>query len=297
MMRSSELSGIVCLLVGLQLLPVVDGIARLLSAEYPVAMLVWGRYTFHLLIVMPVALWRHGRHALMPAGFALQLARGALLLACTFLFFLAVSHMPVADAIALVFVYPFLVTALSPLVLGEHVGARRWAAVAVGFVGVLVVVRPGGGFYPVGTPLALGAGSLFAVYVLVTRRLAGRAPPLVGLAFAAVVGAVVMNVALPFIWQPPPLHVLALMAVMGLLTAAGHGLVMRAYELAPAPLLAPLGYSEIVGAVVVGWILFREFPDAPAWLGIAIICAGGVYISLRERQRGISVPRNVAPPG
>ena len=181
--------------------------------------------------------------------------------------------------------------------IGGKAGNSTGLAVAEGFGGVLLVVRPGGGFYPAGTPLALLAGSLFAVYVLVTRRLAGRAPPLVGLAFTAVVGAVVLTVALPWIWQPVTLGVLGLMAVMGILTAVGHGLVMRAYEMAPASLLAPLGYTEIVGAVVVGVLLFDHWPDSTTWLGTAVIVASGVYISLRERRRGIAPAAGSQPPG
>jgi len=285
------------LLAGLQLLPVVDGLARYLSTEYSVLLLAWGRYTSHLVAVLPVAVWRHGRDALWPPSPWLQLLRGTLLVLATLCFFGAVARMPVADSIAVVFVYPFIVTAASALLLGEAVGRRRWSAVATGFLGVLVIARPGGGFDPAGTVLALGAGTSFACYTLITRHLAGRAPPLVGLTFTAVVGAVVMNLALPWTWQPVSAEAGALMALMGLLTATGHGLVMRAYETAPASLLAPLGYSEIVGAVLVGVALFGEFPDPMTWLGIAIIAASGVYISLRETRRGVPVPRSAAPPG
>ena len=294
---ASHLAAILMLLAGLQLLPVVDGLARYLSAEYSVLLLAWGRYVSHLAAVLPVAVWRHGRDALWPPSPWLQLLRGALLVLATLCFFGAVSRMPVADSIAVVFVYPFIVTALSALLLGEPVGVRRWSAVATGFLGVLVVARPGGTFDPVGTPLALGAGTSFACYTLITRHLAGRAPPLVGLTFTAVVGAIVMTLALPWIWQPVSPGAGALMVLMGLLTATGHGLVMRAYETAPASLLAPLGYSEIVGAVLVGVALFGEFPDPTTWAGIAIIAASGVYISLRETRRGVPVPRSAAPPG
>jgi len=285
------------LLVGLQLLPVVDGLARHLSTEYSVLLLAWGRYTSHLVAVLPVALWRHGRAALWPPSPWLQLLRGALLVLATLCFFGAVARMPVADSIAVVFVYPFIVTAASALLLGESVGVRRWSAVAAGFLGVMVVARPGGSFDPMGTVLALGAGTSFAAYTLITRHLAGRAPPLVGLTFTAVVGAIAMNLALPWTWQPVSAGAGGLMLLMGLLTATGHGLVMRAYETAPASLLAPLGYSEIVGAVLVGVVLFGEFPDAVTWLGIAIIAASGVYISLREVRRGTPAPRGAAPPG
>ena len=277
------LKGIVMMVGAMLLVPTLDGLAKHLSADYGTLQLVWARYFFHAAALLPFVLWRYGRRALAPQRPVLQILRGGLLLASTVLFFAAIARMPLADAVALVFVYPMAVTLLSALVLGEAVGPRRWSAVVVGFIGALIVIRPGLGVIGQGGLLALGAGGAYALYVLTTRQLAGSAPPLVTLTFTALLGCLVTTLAVPFAWRTPDALDLALMVAMGLIAAAVHFLIIRALEHASASLLAPYGYSEIVMATAIGFFVFGDFPDAWTWLGIAVIVASGLYISLRER--------------
>ena len=274
------------MVAAMMVVPLMDGIAKHLSATFSVAQVTWARYFFHLIILLPVVLWRHGAGALMLHKPLLQVVRGGFLLGSTILFFAAIALMPIADAIALVFVAPLIVTALSPFVLGERVGIRRWTAVTVGFFGVLVIVRPGMSAFHWGMLLALGAGAIYAFYSLATRRLSGSAPPLVTLTYTALLGAVVMSAAVPFFWTPPAASDIAWMALMGGIAAVGHFLIIKSFEYAEASLLAPLGYSEIVGATAVGYFAFGDFPDHVTWAGVAIIIASGVYVSLRERAVG-----------
>ncbi len=285
--------GIALIVLFYLLVPLMDGIAKFLSADYPVVEIVWARYFFHLLILLPLVLLRHGGRALLPARPLAQLLRGGLLLASTILFFAAISEMPIADAIALVFVSPLVVTALSPFVLGEKVGPRRGAAVAVGFLGALVIIRPGLGVVQPAALLALAAGAIFGFYLLATRRLAGAAPPLVTLTYTALVGAVVMTLWVPAVWVAPTAAAGPLMIAMGALAASGHFLLIRAFEHAQATLLAPFAYVEIIGATAIGFFALGDFPDGWTWLGIAIIAASGIYISLREKRLEIHRP----PPG
>ncbi len=282
--EDSPARGIVLMLAAMAVVPVMDGVAKHLSASFPVLQVVWARYFFHLLILLPVVLWRHGAGALLLRNPWLQVARGGFLLGSTVLFFAAIAVMPIADALALVFVAPLVVTALSPLILGERVGLRRWTAVGVGFVGVVVIVRPGLSAFHPGMLLALGAGTVYAFYSLATRKLSGSAPPLVTLVYTALLGALVMSALVPVVWTPPGTEDLFWMVLMGALAAAGHFLVIKSFEHAEASLLAPLGYSEIVMATVVGYVAFGDFPDAWTWLGVAIVIASGVYVSLRERR-------------
>ncbi len=282
--EDSPAKGIVLMLAAMAVVPVMDGVAKHLSASFPVLQVVWARYFFHLLILLPVVLWRHGAGALLLRNPWLQVARGGFLLGSTGLFFAAIAVMPIADALALVFVAPLVVTALSPLILGERVGLRRWTAVGVGFVGVVVIVRPGLSAFHPGMLLALGAGTVYAFYSLATRKLSGSAPPLVTLVYTALLGALVMSALVPVVWTPPGTEDLFWMVLMGALAAAGHFLVIKSFEHAEASLLAPLGYSEIVMATVVGYVAFGDFPDAWTWLGVAIVIASGVYVSLRERR-------------
>jgi drug/metabolite transporter (DMT)-like permease len=279
------LLGIGLMLASVALLPIMDGFAKAMADVFAIAQLVWARFLFQSVLIVPLAFWSSPRAMARPDRLGLQIARGAGILIATFLFFAAIKTMPIADALALLFVAPLIVTALSPLVLGEAVGVRRWAAVLVGFVGALVILRPGLGVLQPGSLLALGAGASFAGYVLLTRRLSHAAPPLVTLAITSLVGLVATSVLMPAVWVTPDAGQFAGMAAMGAIGAAGHYLMIRAYEQAPAALLAPFGYGEIVTAVIIGYFWFGDFPDGPTWAGIAILVASGIYISVRERVR------------
>lgn len=275
--------GIGLLVVAMTVIPVMDGLAKLLSANYPVLQITWARYTFHLATMLPVLLWRHGVRTLVPPKAGLQLLRGACILASTLLFFAGLARMPLANTLALAFISPFVVTALSPWLLGERVGPRRWAAVGCGFLGALIVFRPGFGDFGWEGLLPMGAGVGYACYLILTRRLAGAGPALVTLAYSGLVGTVALSLVVPFVWSPPDAAGWSLMVLMGLLAAVGHFLLIRAFELAPASLLAPLGYGEIVGATAVGYLLFGDFPDRITWIGVTVIVASGLFIVWRER--------------
>ena len=280
----SPLTAILLLVTAMSVVPLMDGIAKYLTATYPVSQIVWARYFFHLVILLPLVLWHHGRHGLIPQKPGVQVLRSAFLLLSTIFFFAAIALIPLADAIALIFVSPLIVTALSPLVLGEQVGLRRWSAVIVGFLGALIVFRPGLGVLQWGALLAIFAGSTYAFYVLMTRKLSGSAPPLVTLFYTALLGAAIMSAVMPFTWVQPSAGHLVLMVTMGAIAASGHFLIIMAFERAPASLLAPYGYSEIVMATVVGYVAFGDFPDQWTWIGVAVIVCSGIYISLRERR-------------
>jgi drug/metabolite transporter (DMT)-like permease len=281
---ASPRAGILLMIAAMMVVPLMDGVAKHLSASFPVVQVVWARYFFHLAVLLPVVLWRHGAYALVLRRPALQIVRGGFLLGSTMLFFAAIAIMPIADAIALVFVAPLMVTALSAVVLGEHVGIRRWTAVSVGFAGVMVIARPGLSTFHWGMVLALSAGATYALYSLATRKLSGSAPPLVTLTYTAFLGALCMSAVVPFFWVPPDPTGLSWMVLLGLIAAAGHFLIIKAFEHAEASLLAPLGYAEILMATVVGYFGFGDFPDPWTWLGVTIVIGSGVYVSLRERR-------------
>ncbi len=208
-------------------------------------------------------------------------------MSATLLFFAAIARMPIADALALLMSYPLIVTALSPILLGERVHRIQWIAVLVGLSGVLFILRPGSGAFQWAGGLALLAGISFALYMVTTRKVAGSSPPLVTLVYSAVVGALLLSVAAPFFWVMPQRSDWALMAAIGLLAASGHFLIVKAFELAPASRIAPFGYVEIVAATVLGYAMFGDFPDAWAFLGMAVIIAGGVLISYPFRREPI----------
>lgn len=278
------LLGAALMLAAMTLLPIMDGLAKGLSESYPVTQVVWARYFFHFTTMLPLILLRFGPRALIPKRIGLQLVRGGLLLAATTLFFFALSVMPQATVLALFFVAPGVVTVLAPYLLGERFGGWRVLAVVVGFLGVLLILRPGAGVFGWGAIFAIGAGIIHGFYMMFTRRLSRSAPPLVTLGYTAVIGAVVMSLIVPFTWVTPSLGDFAIMVALGVLAAGGHFLLIKAFDYAPATWLAPLGYAEIVTAVIYGYLAYGHLPDALTWLGIAIIVGAGLWISVRERR-------------
>ena len=278
------LLGIALVVAGSQLLSMMDGVAKYLAAEYPVLQISWARFVFHVLCVLPVVLWRYGVQWLWPRHIGLQMTRGGLQLSATVFFFASLAYISIVDAVAMVFVAPLIVTLLSPWVLDERVGIRRLVAVVAGFGGILLVVRPGTGIFHWASLLALGAGISLACFLLLTRKMSGSAPAAVTLAFTGLIGALVLSAAMPFVWQPVTLPALGMMMLLGLFAASGHLLIIKAYETSPASLLAPFGYSEIITATVISYVVFTELPDSWGWLGICIVIASGVYIWVREQR-------------
>ncbi len=266
------------------LMPVNDAVAKHLVASLAVGQLAWARFFFNFLLLAPVALWRHRRRALAPARPGLQLLRGVLILASNLLFIAGLRFVPLADAIAIVFVAPLAVATFSPLVLGERVGPAGWAAVAAGFLGALVIIRPGFAGASPAALLPLGAGLSFAAYLLVTRKLAGVSPPLVTQTVTAAVGAALATLLLPLLgWSAPSPSEWGLLVAIGCGSCAGHVLITVAHEHARAATLAPLTYLSLVSATALGYLVFGDLPDAPTWLGAAIVVASGLAVWWRGR--------------
>ncbi|MCP4329570.1 MAG: DMT family transporter [Alphaproteobacteria bacterium] len=278
------LLGVGLLLVAYTIIPGLDAIAKHLAATYPVLEVVWARFFFHFLLLAPFALWRYGWRGLWPPNPVLQVIRGGFLLGATICFFAALKTLPIADTLGIFFVSPMVVTLLSALLLKETVGIRRWTTVAIGFVGVCIIIRPGAGVFEEGAVFALGAGLCYALYAIATRRLSRTAPPLVTLTYTALLGAIVMSAVMPFEWVTPRGGDIGWMVLLGATAASGHFFIIKAYEQAPASFLAPYGYAEIVSAAVIGYLVFGNFPDGWTWVGIFILIASGIYLSIRERK-------------
>lgn len=286
MTQSSPLTGVILMVAGMAVLPFMDVIAKVLGgAGVPVLQIVWARMAFGALLTLPFALQHHGPRGAFPNRPGLHVLRALLLMGATFLFFSAIQTLPIADALAIFFVNPLIITALSPLVLGEHVGPRRWAAVGAGFIGTLIIIRPGMQAITPGTIMAFAAGCSVALYFLLTRRIAGASPAMVTTYDTSVMGTAIMSVAMLFFWQSPSLQTWVLFVALGAIATLGHLLIVRAYDHGEASLLAPFAYTEMIGAVAVGWVFFRDFPDRWTFLGVSILIASAIYISLRERQR------------
>ena len=262
----------------------MDALAKYLSQSYPVLQVVWARYVFHLLILALVLGPRLPRVA-RTGRLGLQFLRSLFLLGATGLFFAALSFIPLADATAIMFVAPILVTAMSVPLLGEYVGPQRWASVVVGFLGALVIIRPGSDAMEPAALLALGAASCYGFYQIATRRLSATDAPLTTLMYSAAVGVLVSSAVVPFFWvTPSPADWLTMMG-LGLFGALGHFALIKAFQAAPAVTVTPFGYVNLLWAVLFGFMFFGELPDAWTMLGAAIIAASGLYILRREKLR------------
>ena len=222
------------------------------------------------------------RQALRSARPGLQVVRSLALLGDMLLFVVAVGLLPLADTHALIATFPLMVTALSPLLLGEAVGLRRWLAVGAGFVGVLLILRPGLSVLQPGSLPALAAAFFFALYTILTRKVGRHDPPEVSLAYIGIVGIVLMTFIGPFFWQPPTLKSWALLALIGVMAAFAHLLLIEALKVAPASLLQPFNYLFVLEATVLGYLVFGQFPDRWTIAGAAIVVASGLYVIHRE---------------
>jgi drug/metabolite transporter (DMT)-like permease len=294
---SNTLLGIGLMLAAMAILPFLDVCAKFLGRQgMPILEIVWARMTFGAVITLPFAMRAGGRISLRPSIPLYHVARSAFLIAATGFFFLGLRYLSIADTLSIFFVQPLVVTALSPLVLGETVGARRWVAVVIGFIGTLIIIRPGLQALNPGVIFALAAGFSIAIYMLMTRRIAGRAPAMVTTFHTNLAGAVLTSAAVIFVWQWPQVHQWILFGTLALIAAFGHYLIVRAYDYCEASLLAPLAYSEMIMATAAGWWFFDDFPDRWTFVGVGILIACAIYISLAEQSKLALVERDFEQP-
>lgn len=279
---------ILLMLAGVSMFPFMNACVKYLTTFYPLPEIVWARFAGHLLLVVLIFGPRLGFvrlfHTRRPA---LQFARSALMMSSTLLFATALMSLPLATASSIGFTAPLIVTALSVPLLKEEVGWRRWSAVAVGFVGALIVIRPGAeGFANLAALLVLGNAASYALYQILTRKIGTTDRAETTIAYAALLGTITMSCVAPFFWVAPQsaLHFL-LFLCLGALGGFGHFLVIKAFQLYRPAVLAPMSYTELVGASILGYLVFGDFPDALTWLGAAVIVASGVYTFHREAVR------------
>jgi drug/metabolite transporter (DMT)-like permease len=283
------------MLSAMAILPFLDVAAKFLGQQkMPVLESVWARLFIGMIMTLPFVLKGRSLKNLKTDMPVMHGVRASLLIASTAFFFLALGYLPIADTLSIFFVQPLVVTLLSPLLLKEHVGLRRCVAVVIGFAGTLVIIRPGFQTLNPGVLLALLAGTASALYMILTRKIAGRSDPIVTMFHTNMAGAIIMTIAVPFVWVTPNPKQWMLLGVLAAVASLGHYLVVAAYRFAEASLLAPLAYAEMITAVVCGWWFFGDFPDRWTFTGVGILIACAVYISYRERVRG--VPADLAPP-
>ena len=279
---SGTLLGVALHLSALALFVVMDTLVKLLTAAYAVPQLMWARFLFSLLAAAVAIRLVTGHLPWRSRVPGLQAIRSLMLAACNLMFSTALAHIPLADATAVGFASPLLTVALAAVWLRERVGWRRW-------LGVLIALQPpfltGGAPMHWATVLPLGTAALFAAYQILTRRLATVDDPRTTILHTGFAATIATSLVQPLVWTWPSAGDWVLLAMLGLLGGAGHGLLVLAYARAPASLLAPLSYTQLVWATLAGLLVFGDWPDAAAGLGALVVAAGGILVALPDRRR------------
>jgi drug/metabolite transporter (DMT)-like permease len=281
------LKAILSTMLAMTCFAILNGMSKTLSTSgYPVIEVIWSRYFFAFILMMVMFLPRNGRRLFTYRRLDTQIVRGMLLFFSSYLFFHGVVYLPLATASSISLTSPIIVTALSSRLLGEKVGMHRWVAVGIGFVGALIVVRPGHADFDWHILLIVGSTICSSFYQLFSRRYGQAERPDASATMATIVGTLAATPFLPFEWVTPTTswH-LALFVGMGIMAGTGHYFLTIAYSQAPAAIVSPFNYTQIIGATIMGYVVFHDFPDMWTWIGAAVIIGSGLYIGYRERVR------------
>ena len=290
---SQTMQGLLLMAIAMLVAPAMDSIAKFISGTIPAVEVGTARFFFQLVYLAPVVLLLKGANGFWPRLPFLNFIRALLMAAATVIFFTAVKWMPVADAIAIFFVEPLILTLISAVFLNEKIGWQRICAVCIGFLGALLVIQPSYSTFGAIALLPLATAVLFACYLALTQVIARTEDPLTMQVFTGFVGSSVLAIAMIFgttmkielltpVW-PTTFEWLALASV-GLIAATVHLMITHAFKRAPASALAPFQYLEIIGATALGYFIFGDFPDTLKWSGTFIIVASGLFVLWREQQ-------------
>jgi drug/metabolite transporter (DMT)-like permease len=281
---SPRTTGILLMITAMVVFTLLDATAKHLVQTLPPAVAVFGRYVVATVLSLGVIM-RGGGFGLFTTRYpALQALRGLLLTGSTILNFTAVVYLQLAQTAAIFFTVPLWVCALSVPLLGEHVGLKRWVAVAVGFCGVLIIMRPGTDSFHWAMLLSVASAFCGGVYNIVTRKVGARDRVETSLFYVSFIGAFAAAAPLPWLWQMPQGLQWLMLGFMGLAGSAGHFMLIQAHRLAPASALAPYMYTQIVWMILVGFVLFGDVPDFWTIAGAAIVVASGLFLFFAEAR-------------
>jgi len=259
-----------------------DGIAKLLASNYSPLTILFIQFVTTSLILAPIVIKKNGVCRLIPDKLLPQALRSSFIVFGLGLFYWAINSINIADATAMVFVAPLIVTALSPAILGEPIGLRRTISVIIGFIGVLIILRPTMDGDRTGYFIALGAGIFLAAYYIANRKLAHEAPILASTFYASFLGTIILSPLLLMFWNAPAISDFWILFGFTILATLGQIFMIGAFSFAAANIIAPFVYTQIIWATMIGYLLFDAFPDKWGWVGIAIVIAAGIYIAIRE---------------
>ena len=277
--------GIGCALVAVLCFSIADVAAKWLSASYAPLQIVFLRYLFGL-VPVGVLIWRSGGLTVLRTERPLvHLLRALLIFSALLAMFNGLKRLPLAEAISVAFTAPLFIAVLAGPVLGERVGARRWAAISVGFAGALVMIRPGTAAFQPAAFYVLASAFLFALSAVVTRRMARTENTISMLTYTTLGAGTISLLFVPLVWQPPALQDLWLFALIGLIGSTAAYFLIMAYRYAQAAVVATFEYTALIWAALFGWLIWNEQPEPAVWIGAAVITLAGLYVSRSDRSR------------
>ena len=288
------LRSILAILFSVACFSVLNAISKTLTQHYPVVQVIWARYVFAFIFMMALFLPRSGLALFRWHNVGSQVVRGLLLFFSSFLYFHGIVYLPLATAASISLTSPLIVTALSARFLGEPVGVRRWIAVCLGFIGAVIVVRPGHANFEWHSLLIVASTLCSAFYQLFSRRYGQTERPDASATMATIVGTVVALPMLPFEWLTPAFGWdWVLFVAIGICAGVGHYFLTIAYSQAPAATVAPFNYAQLIGAAILGYLVFDSIPDFWTWVGAGVIVCSGLYLGHAERLRYRSLARKI----
>lgn len=285
--RRQRLIGIALMCAAVALFAVLDTTAKYLNTQMDALEIAWARYTSAFVLTLIISNPLTHTQLLRTASPKLQIVRSLLLVAATVLNFLALRWLQLDEVLSIIFTFPFIVAIVSGPMLGEWLGWRRWSAICFGFAGVLLITRPGfGGMHPAAV-LSLAATICYGFYAVITRIVSRVDSNQTSLFYANFIGALVMLPVIPFVWQTPSNWVIALMLLgTGVLGSLGHFCLISGHRLAPASVLSPFIYTQLIWVVILGFLVFDHAPTGWTMAGAAMVIGSGLYLLYRERQVG-----------
>ena len=282
--QKSQLIGILLLVIAMAMFSSKDTLVKLMDGYYSPVVVMWAQMSFASLFFTPIIAVKYGPDSLWPKTPSLQIMRATSVVTGIGMFYWSISLIPLAEATAITFVAPLITTSLSPVMLNEKIGLRRWTAVLAGFVGILIVLRPEFNGDRLGYLIAFGAGIMIGVFYAFNRLLAGEAPPLVNQTYSSIIGALLLTPFIFSVWVPLRSEDMVLILSFCAIAALGQTCLFSSFLHGEASILAPLTLSQIVFATLFGYLFFNEFPDNVSILGIIVVISSAVYIAIRETR-------------
>jgi len=283
--KSSVLIGIAFLCLGLLIVPVNDALAKYLSSDLKILEIIWARFFGHFILLVPIAYYLKGNSGFFNAATKPQFTRGLFIFLGTAFFYIAITEIPLANALSLLLVAPIIVVVLSSFILKERITPIKIICVLIGFVGTLLVIQPGFTDFNLYSLYALISGLFYAMYLIYTRKVNFSSDSIVTLSYSTIPGAIIMTLLIPFYWESiPNLSQIIILGCIGPVVIVSHFFFIKAYQYAEASTLAPIHYFEIVSNVLISILFFKDIPTIAVSIGIMCIISSGVLISLNQNS-------------